>query len=80
MTWRQILGFIDESALDLSAVQTRYQKLRTEREYEVCERRRLKQAVEAARRELTQRLKGEKLAARYRLGDVSVRTSRKTSR
>jgi chromosome segregation ATPase len=54
MTWRQTLGFVDEdAAIDFATVHQRYLKLRQQRDRHVCESRRLKQAVEAARSELT---------------------------
>lgn len=54
MTWRHTLGFVDdEAAIDFATVQKRYLKLRDQPHRQVCESRRLKQAVEAARSELT---------------------------
>lgn len=55
MTWRQALGFVADAPIDLAAVQARYVSLRERADRQVCERRRLKQAVEDARRELTTR-------------------------
>lgn len=54
MTWRHTLGFVDDdAAIDFATVQKRYQKLLGQPDRQVCESRRLKQAVEAARSELT---------------------------
>lgn len=56
MTWRQTLGFVDtDTAIDFATVQKRYLKLRDRSDRQVCESRRLKQAVEAARSELTRK-------------------------
>jgi hypothetical protein len=54
MTWRRTLGFVDDDgAIDFATVQKRYKTLRDQPDRQVCESRRLKQAVEAARSELT---------------------------
>ncbi len=52
MTWRQTLGFVEDEATDFATVQRRYRDLRSQPHRQICESRRLKQAIEAAQREL----------------------------
>ena len=52
MTWRQTLGFVEDEPADFAAAQSRYRQLRNQPDRQVCESRRLKQAIEEAQREL----------------------------
>jgi hypothetical protein len=55
MTWRETLGLTADASVDLATVQRRYHALRERADRKVCESRRLKQAMETARAELTAR-------------------------
>lgn len=57
MTWRRTLGFVDDESpvVDMATAQQRYLKLRDRPDRPICERRRLKQALEQARREMANR-------------------------